>query len=333
VRSLMIPASSMTRIESTVRGVFAAALVIGALVVAAPAAASAPPVVADGVTVHGLVVGGLTRTQAKAVLQDYAQRPFVFRFRHRRWTAPTWKVGSKALVGKALDAALVAPADTEVPLHAIVDIARLRHYVSGLEARLSRAPVDTRVVLKDLHPRLTQAHRGTDVIQWKTRMLVRHEITLLGRGPVRVQFKFLEPRVTKDNFPPGIVIRRGSHRLYLYSGPHMSFRASFGVAVGQPIYPTPLGKWTIVTKQRNPWWYPPNTAWAAGASPIPPGPGNPLGTRWMGLSASGVGIHGTPDAASIGYSASHGCIRMRIPDAEWLFEHVVVGSTVFIVAA
>ena len=56
--------------------------------------------------------------------------------------------------------------------------------------------------------------------------------------------------------------------------------------------------------------------------PVPPGPGNPLGTRWMGISAPGVGLHGTPDAASIGYSASHGCIRMRIPDAEWLFNNV-----------
>jgi len=64
---------------------------------------------------------------------------------------------------------------------------------------------------------------------------------------------------------------------------------------------------------------------------VPPGPGNPLGTRWMGLSVPGVGIHGTPDAASIGYSASHGCIRMRIPDAEWLFEHVSEGTPVFIV--
>jgi lipoprotein-anchoring transpeptidase ErfK/SrfK len=51
----------------------------------------------------------------------------------------------------------------------------------------------------------------------------------------------------------------------------------------------------------------------------------------MGLSAPAVGIHGTPDAASIGYSASHGCIRMQIPDAEWLFEHVHVGTNVFIV--
>ena len=51
-----------------------------------------------------------------------------------------------------------------------------------------------------------------------------------------------------------------------------------------------------------------------------PGPGNPLGTRWMGLSAPAVGIHGTPDPASIGYSVSHGCIRMRIPEVEWLFD-------------
>ena len=61
-------------------------------------------------------------------------------------------------------------------------------------------------------------------------------------------------------------------------------------------------------------------------------PGNPLGTRWMGISAPYVGIHGTPDAASIGYSASHGCIRMRIPDAEWLFQHVEIGTPVFIIS-
>jgi lipoprotein-anchoring transpeptidase ErfK/SrfK len=52
----------------------------------------------------------------------------------------------------------------------------------------------------------------------------------------------------------------------------------------------------------------------------------------MGLSAPGVGIHGTPDPASIGYSVSHGCIRMRIPEAEWLFNHVDIGTPVFIVA-
>ena len=53
----------------------------------------------------------------------------------------------------------------------------------------------------------------------------------------------------------------------------------------------------------------------------------------MGLSSPGVGIHGTPNPASIGYSVSHGCIRMYIPDAEWLFNAVDIGTTVFIVSA
>ena len=108
---------------------------------------------------------------------------------------------------------------------------------------------------------------------------------------------------------------------------------TFGVATGQSKYPTPLGTFEIVSMQRNPWWLPPDSDWAKDAKPIPPGPGNPLGTRWMGLTAPGVGIHGTPDAASIGYSASHGCIRMRIPDAESLFTSVDTGTPVFIVGA
>jgi lipoprotein-anchoring transpeptidase ErfK/SrfK len=113
----------------------------------------------------------------------------------------------------------------------------------------------------------------------------------------------------------------------------MTASASFGIATGMAAYPTPTGNFRIVTKQRNPWWYPPAADWAKGAKPVPPGPGNPLGTRWMGLNVGAVGIHGTPDAASIGYSASHGCIRMRISDAEWLFERVRVGTPVFIRSA
>ena len=90
----------------------------------------------------------------------------------------------------------------------------------------------------------------------------------------------------------------------------------------------------IVVKQTNPWWFPPTQdSWAAGAKPVPPGPGNPLGTRWMGLSAPGVGIHGTSEPWSIGHSESHGCIRMQIAAAEWLFNRVRIGTPVFIVPA
>jgi lipoprotein-anchoring transpeptidase ErfK/SrfK len=125
------------------------------------------------------------------------------------------------------------------------------------------------------------------------------------------------------------VINRGKNLLSLYDGTKL--RHQFRVATGQSAYPTPAGRFHIVVKWRNPWWYPPAASWAAGESPAPPGPGNPLGTRWMGLSAPGVGIHGTPKPESIGYSMSHGCIRMLIPQAEWLFDHVGIGTTVFIV--
>ena len=137
--------------------------------------------------------------------------------------------------------------------------------------------------------------------------------------------------MTRAAYGPIIVIRRESKRLYLYKGTR--FQRVFGVATGQAAYPTPLGRFSIAVMWQNPWWYPPDSDWAAGLEPVPPGPGNPLGTRWMGLTAPGVGIHGTPDSASIGYSASHGCIRMRIPEAEWLFGHVQVGTPVFIVPA
>jgi lipoprotein-anchoring transpeptidase ErfK/SrfK len=316
------------------RGVAATALFVGALVAAAPAFAQTPPAtIQHGVTIHTVDVGGMTADEARAAVHDFASTPFTLTFRSRTLQPAAWSLGVKSKVNLAVSAALVASANASVPLTVSIDDEQLHHYTAKLGKLLSREPRDSHVRLSHLRPHLSKPLNGYDIRERRTRKLLKHAIRANSRGPVAVRYRTVKPAVTRSNFKPVVVIRRGSHRLYFYKGAHMRFRASFGVAVGQPIYPTPIGKFTIVTKQRNPWWYPPDTAWAAGASPIPPGPGNPLGTRWMGLSASGVGIHGTPDAASIGYSASHGCIRMRIPDAEWLFERVEVGSTVFIVRA
>jgi L,D-transpeptidase ErfK/SrfK len=151
------------------------------------------------------------------------------------------------------------------------------------------------------------------------------------RQTVVLRAKLTTPDATPQSIGPVIVIRRGSNVLTLYNG--MRVVRLFHVATGQAVYPTPLGRFQIVVMWKNPWWYPPNSSWAKGLKPVPPGPNNPLGTRWMGLSAPGVGIHGTDEPASIGYSLSHGCIRMLVPQAEWLFNHVIVGTPVFIVSA
>src|SRR5262249_61702620 len=137
------------------------------------------------------------------------------------------------------------------------------------------------------------------------------------------------PAAPPPNPEPVIVPPRGTNRLYLYNGTRLV--RVFPVATGQPAWPTPLGHFEIVVKQKNPWWFPPTQdSWAAGAQPVPPGPGNPLGTRWMGLSAPGVGVHGTSEPWSIGHSESHGCIRMQIPSAEWLYNRVKLGTPLFL---
>jgi lipoprotein-anchoring transpeptidase ErfK/SrfK len=119
-------------------------------------------------------------------------------------------------------------------------------------------------------------------------------------------------------------------KLYLYGGDG-TVAKTYRVAVGMSAYPTPTGAFRIISKEKNPTWNPPNSAWARGMGPVPPGPGNPLGTRWMGLNSPGIGIHGTPSPSSIGTAASHGCIRMKIPEAEDLFDRVFVGTPVEIV--
>lgn len=127
-----------------------------------------------------------------------------------------------------------------------------------------------------------------------------------------------------------IVINRGEFKLYFYRNGGLV--KVYPVAVGMPGYQTPTGKFKIVSKQKNPAWYNPGSAWAANMPKIiPPGPGNPLGTRAMGISAPNIFIHGTYDAGSVGRAASHGCIRMYIRDAEELFEMVAVGIPVDVV--
>ena len=143
----------------------------------------------------------------------------------------------------------------------------------------------------------------------KTRQRIEGALAVAYRPVLRPVAKTVAPTVTRSNFGAVVVIYRGSNVLHLYRG-DQPWR-TIPVATGQAIYPTPTGAFSVVDKQRNPWWRPPNSEWAKGLKPVPPGPGNPLGTRWMGISAPGVGMHGTPDAASIGYSASHGASACR----------------------
>jgi lipoprotein-anchoring transpeptidase ErfK/SrfK len=96
---------------------------------------------------------------------------------------------------------------------------------------------------------------------------------------------------------------------------------TFEIAVGAPQSPSPTGVFKVVNHIENPTWY-------YKGKVVGPGPGNPVGTRWMGLSMAGYGLHGTNVPSSIGKNASHGCIRLRNADIEQLFKLVAIGDQV-----
>lgn len=116
-----------------------------------------------------------------------------------------------------------------------------------------------------------------------------------------------------------IVISIPDRKIMLVEDGHV--RKVYDIAVGKPSTPSPEGEFRIVNRIVKPTWY-------TSGKVVPPGPKNPLGTRWLGLSAPGYGIHGTNIPSSIGKAASHGCIRMRNRDVEELFRLVDVGDTV-----
>jgi lipoprotein-anchoring transpeptidase ErfK/SrfK len=302
-----------------------------------PRPVKGPRLIAAGVTIGGTLVGGLTVGEARQIVQARFARPLTLVGGPGARIVVTPKdLGATPHVDQALNlAARVKRPGYLVPLKVDISRPKLERLVSSLGERFHRDPVDATLRLRNLTPFATKDVPGRRLKE----IIAEREIFLAlktqSRDPMELPFDMIVPEVSSAKLGKAIVIRRGSNKLLLYDITKSSkLVRTFQVATGRSEYPTPLGKYEIVNKWLNPWWYPPaGSAWAANSKPIPPGPGNPLGTRWMGLSAPYVGIHGTPDAASIGYSASHGCIRMLIPQVEWLFTQVDIGTPVFIVAA
>jgi lipoprotein-anchoring transpeptidase ErfK/SrfK len=309
-----------------------------AVVLAAVASGAAAPsaqrggVVPAGVKVGGLRLGGMPVEQARAALNYAYNRPLHFVFYGKRWKVRPAALGSTLDVEQTIKDAVNARQGETVPLSVTVDSGRLARYSRFLDNWLSVEPENATATLTSrLTPVLHPAKAGLQVRTTQTATRIEAALRSAVRPILRPSAHTVPAVITRQHFGPVVVVHRGSNQMYVFQGSKLW--RTFGVATGQSIYPTPLGNWHVVDMQRNPWWRPPDSPWAQGLKPIPPGPGNPLGTRWMGLDAAGVGMHGTPDDASIGYSASHGCIRMHIPDAEWLFNQVKIGTPVFVVAA
>jgi lipoprotein-anchoring transpeptidase ErfK/SrfK len=300
-----------------------------ALACAAAPDAARTPQIAAGVRLGSLDLTGMTAEPARTAIEASLAQPVPVVLGDTTMYAWPDALRLNAPVEDAVAAALVAAPSTRVTLPAHWSDARLKRFVAQVARGFDRLPVDAELVtIAKRRPVIREATPGLAVGQALLARELARALRTGNRTPIAIPTHGVPAQRTRAHFGPVVWIDRGTNTLRLYDSTKLV--RAIRVATGQSAYPTPSGLWHVVDKQVNPWWRPPDSPWARGAVPIPPGPGNPLGTRWMGLDAAGVGMHGTPDAASIGYSASHGCIRMQIPDAEWLFTHVEIGTPVYI---
>jgi len=307
-------------------------------------------VIPPGTRAGGVDVGGLTVGAAAVRLRDTFSAAFSLPVRvtvaRSRFVVHPGQVGFRFdPAATAQDALRVArraqPApdgsvDVRVPLVTAVSPAKLAARAAAVDAATSLAPRDAtvRVTLRHLRvtgsgpglslsaPSLARRLSATFRSASKPRSLAGH------RAVVHPAVRTRDLR--RGRYGTVVTIDQRHFRLRLFKG--LRYVRSYGVAVGQPAYPTPNGLFSIADKAVNPTWNVPDSPWAgalrnetvAGGSAQ-----NPLKARWMGI-VGGVGIHGTAESGSIGSRASHGCIRMHVPDVIGLYPRVPVGTPVLI---
>ena len=315
-------------------------------------------VIAKGVSIAGVPVGGLHSAAARAKLErDLVARlngPVVVHSGSRTWRLEGRRAGLRVdvanMVGQALAASRQGSMLTralrgltggsvhrQIPLIASYSHQAVRTLTAKIRASLDRAPRDAAVQPNATGLTTLPAQDGRTVENAK--LGGRIEAALVapsGSRSLTVPTKTVRPKVTTaqlaSRYPAYIVVDRSSFRLRFYS--HLKFERSYEIAVGMEGLETPAGLHHIEWEQVDPPWYVPKKAWAGAlaGTVVPPGPADPLKARFMSFEG-GAGIHGIDPSeySSIGHDASHGCIRMRIPDVISLYAKSPVGTPVYII--
>ena len=317
--------------------------VLAAATLAAPAGAAAPPAparIASGVTAGGIDVAGLTVLQAaqKLKAEGTAALPaesVVLGVAGKPWRLTPAQAKLAVNGTSTAKAALAQKTPGDVPLVLTHDEDAVAGFVSGVASKVGRAPRNAtlRITLRRMVVRRARHGRGLD--QAKARELVDAALsTPTANRTLHQALSTLNPAVNANDlrrrYGTVITVDKAAFKLRLFK--HLKFAKSYGVAVGQPAYPTPSGRFAIQNKQVNPTWSVPNSPWAGelqGTTVEGGSAANPLKARWLGI-ANGVGIHGTGEDASIGSRASHGCLRMHVSDVIDLYPRVPVGTPVLI---
>lgn len=311
--------------------------------------------IADGVTIGGVDVGGLDEEEAIAKVHRKLVAPLktslAVSFDGEKWKLTGEQLKIRASLDTAVEQAVEDSQEGGFP-------GRLVRYVSGgevdesirPEVAYSEAAVNrfVRHVAEEINREPKNADveasgASLEVVAGENGRKLRDNLlerdlkaaVLNANAPHTVKAKVhsVAPEVTKQEvaaeYSSYLTLDRSTFTLRLWK--HLKLAKTYTVAVGMEGLETPEGLYAIQEKEENPVWHVPLSDWAGSLAgqTIPPGPSNPIKARWMAIY-EGAGIHGTEETYSLGSAASHGCVRMAIPDVEELYDEVEVGTPIFI---
>ncbi len=290
-------------------------------------------------TVGRADLGGLTVDEARRKLAAVApavREPVELTYRSRRYVLHP--KGAKVTLDVAATVRAAQDREDAGPVAPRVDYSRaeLEAFVERVAERVDRRPRDADIDIRDGKLSRTRARAGREVRRAELLAAVTRALAQVGGSrsldiPVKVSER--ADRNLDDlaeRYPTVIAVDRDAKQLRLYK--HLKLEHRYKIAVGKAGLETAAGRYEIVEKIVNPPWHVPNSDWAgdlAGRTIAPDDPQNPLEARWLGFH-DGQGIHGTDDVESLGTAASHGCIRMAVPDVTELYSAVPKGTPLFL---
>jgi lipoprotein-anchoring transpeptidase ErfK/SrfK len=311
--------------------------------------------IAEGVTIGGVDVGGRTADEARALIEadliEPLDQPVTVTYEKEHFTLEPEELDVEADIDGMVDHALAVSqegglpsrvwryatggeVDEEIEPAITYSKGTLDDFIEGVGENVNVPPQDASVTPTASSLQPVESQTGIEVRVDELRANLEEAVQSPDSRTVDAEVDKVKPEVTTDElaekYPHYIVIDRASFQLSYYE--NLKLVKTYTIAVGQVGYDTPSGVYSIQNKAVNPAWSVPNSDWAGSlAGTVVPGgsPDNPLVARWMGI-IDGAGIHGTNDTYSLGSAASHGCIRMAVPDVIELYDQVPVGTPVYI---
>lgn len=311
--------------------------------------------IAPGVTIGGIDVGDRTTDEARRIIRQKVvaplTKPVTVTFEDRTFKLSSKQLDQRADVDGMLDAAVDASregglftrisryvsgseVDRNLPPRITYSEEAVEEFVDHIAGKVDRPAVDATIVPSGDSLSPNPGEKGVSLKRDRMLELVEREIgsTATTRN-VDAPVRTTEPEVTKaelaETYPHYVTVDRSSFTLRYFQ--NLDLVKKYTVSIGAAGYDTPSGLYAIQDKQVDPTWHVPESDWAGdlAGQVIPPGPQNPLKARWMGIY-NGAGIHGTDVTSSLGTAASHGCVRMAIPDVIELYDMVPVGTPIYI---